>query len=235
MKLIVNVFWPLFVSLLVFCDNSDAREVDLKPILGPAIEEVVKRNTPSNFRQKVETNQLTVNDRGIIKGRVTVVYGYRQWIPGIPHVRKGRHEWVWRATVVIRWSSHISHTYTGNIKVDVGHIRGAVNTNALQSAVASWVGRQANYLHQHVQSAQNSGQRSTNWNRWTHSGGAFVLTGNRQWTEYKSGQQVANFREVARTPSYIDLYDSSRNMTVRLLKGHCEWRQGSGKWHFLYD
>ena len=50
---------------------------------------------------------------------------------------------------------------------------------------------------------------------WTYQGGYFKADGSDCWTESNSSGTY-HFKEVRRTPEFVDLYDASRGLTARL-------------------
>jgi hypothetical protein len=54
--------------------------------------------------------------------------------------------------------------------------------------------------------------------------GSFVKRAGRQWEETKDGQVVFHFEEVRRTTDFIELYDASRQMSLRLYATEVLWR-----------
>jgi hypothetical protein len=63
-------------------------------------------------------------------------------------------------------------------------------------------------------------------NVWRYSNGYIKREGN-LWVEYQNGVRGPTFRELGRTASYVELYDSSRNLTLRLTSSRMEWKQGA--------
>lgn len=50
------------------------------------------------------------------------------------------------------------------------------------------------------------------------------------WLETRSDNVSMTFQEVARTVEYVELYDASRQLYVRLLPDHMEWRREGQEW-----
>ena len=50
------------------------------------------------------------------------------------------------------------------------------------------------------------------------------------WVETRSDNLTMRFTEVARTDEYVDLYDAQRQLSVRLLADHMEWRKEGQEW-----
>jgi hypothetical protein len=93
----------------------------------------------------------------------------------------------------------------------------------------------AYYDHQHNSSkVHNSRTPRVGWNQFNYAGGAFVRRGN-SWIEYQNGRPAFQFIEAARAPSFIDLYDPSRRLTVRI-EGDRALIQAAGRpWQLLYS
>jgi hypothetical protein len=61
-------------------------------------------------------------------------------------------------------------------------------------------------------------------------GGYFEKTGEKEWTEYTT-DSTYTFREITRTEDYIQLYDASRKMSIRLYSDRALMAfPGSGGW-----
>jgi len=57
----------------------------------------------------------------------------------------------------------------------------------------------------------------------------------KRWTETTTDGAQLQFEEMARTAKYVELFDGSRTMWLRLYSDHAEWRQGKkSEWHRLY-
>jgi|GEM_PF-2263617 len=56
------------------------------------------------------------------------------------------------------------------------------------------------------------------WQEWSSDDGrgTIVHTGNGTWQEYLNGNPTFTFRETARGPNVVHLYDASRGITVKL-------------------
>jgi hypothetical protein len=50
------------------------------------------------------------------------------------------------------------------------------------------------------------------------------------WVETRSDNLTMRFTEVARTNEYVDLYDAQRQLSVRLLADHMEWKREGQEW-----
>jgi hypothetical protein len=50
------------------------------------------------------------------------------------------------------------------------------------------------------------------------------------WTESRATGVFAHFTDVVRTDEYVELYDSSRRLYVRLYDDHMEWRREGQAW-----
>jgi hypothetical protein len=69
---------------------------------------------------------------------------------------------------------------------------------------------------------------------WRHSTGHFENTSGNRWIE-KHNKDTYTFTETERTPRYVQLFDRSRDCTVRLLENRCLVRFGNGKFENYYD
>jgi serine/threonine protein kinase/formylglycine-generating enzyme required for sulfatase activity len=74
--------------------------------------------------------------------------------------------------------------------------------------------------------------------RWTYNEkddvtGEFVEFDEGQWIEKKNGKIQAVFREVTRTKDFIELYDESRSLSLRLLPVQVLFKTKSGEWTYL--
>jgi hypothetical protein len=66
--------------------------------------------------------------------------------------------------------------------------------------------------------------------------GWFKKEDGKSWMETTPDGGQVQFDEVARTAKYVELFDRSRTMWLRLYAGHCEWRQGKKpEWNRLHD
>src|SRR5438270_5474904 len=69
---------------------------------------------------------------------------------------------------------------------------------------------------------------------WLYDKGSFRPAGGSAWVE-KNPTGEFHFREAARTPEYVELYDASRKGTVRLYAATAYWRTPQQtKWTYLY-
>jgi hypothetical protein len=69
---------------------------------------------------------------------------------------------------------------------------------------------------------------------WRHGEGHFENTRGNHWTERHSGD-IYRFVEMDRTPKYVELYDKSRDCTVRLFDGRCMVKFGDQRFERYYD
>jgi hypothetical protein len=84
----------------------------------------------------------------------------------------------------------------------------------------------------------SGGAQARNGWRYKASGkyGWFQKETGKRWTETTPDGMQFQFQEVARTAKYVDLFDRSRTMWLRLYSDHCAWRQGEKpQWNRLYD
>lgn len=109
--------------------TTETTTFDLKPTYGPAIELAVKAVTPSAFRQSVKCDTLTIDTNDKIKGQITVKYGQKDFWGN----------WIWTATIVVKFTTNLSNPLATDVVVDVGNIHGAVNTASIKSTMASWL------------------------------------------------------------------------------------------------
>lgn len=77
------------------------------------------------------------------------------------------------------------------------------------------------------------GVQNDSRNSWVHSKGRFVKDG-QIWTETDPVGSKFNFKEVRRTPEFVEINDASRRLTVRLRNDRSEWSQGNDRWNGLY-
>ena len=71
--------------------------------------------------------------------------------------------------------------------------------------------------------------------KWSHSAGSFGWVKESEWIESVDGQKPLVFTQVEETNDYIELYDASRNLTVRLGRTSAALRVGkSGNFNRLY-
>jgi type III secretory pathway component EscR len=71
-------------------------------------------------------------------------------------------------------------------------------------------------------------------NYWRHSKGHFENTKENKWEE-KSASGTQHFVEKDRTEKYVELFDKSRDCTVRLFDDHCTVRFKDGEFTKLYE
>jgi hypothetical protein len=69
---------------------------------------------------------------------------------------------------------------------------------------------------------------------WWHPNGHFENTVANKWVE-KSPDGTFHFVEVNRQPGFVELYDQSRDCTVRLDNGCCWVKFGAGCFQKFYD
>jgi hypothetical protein len=69
---------------------------------------------------------------------------------------------------------------------------------------------------------------------WRHSQGHFENTRGNTWVE-KSPDGTFHFVERARREAFVELYDGSRDCTVRLFPNRCMVRFGTGPFEWYYD
>src|ERR1700689_4387950 len=69
-------------------------------------------------------------------------------------------------------------------------------------------------------------------NYWRYHEGHFENTSGNQWEEHME-DKTFHFTEVDRTEKFVELYDKSRNITVRLYDDRQEDRSGIGQFHEL--
>jgi hypothetical protein len=86
----------------------------------------------------------------------------------------------------------------------------------------------------------NGADRAEDRNAWLYkdSGrdGWFKKEAGKRWLETTADGGQHEFDEVARTAKYVELFDRSRTMWVRLFADHFEWRQGKKPdWYRLHD
>jgi hypothetical protein len=62
---------------------------------------------------------------------------------------------------------------------------------------------------------------------WRHSTGHFENTTGNEWVE-KINEKTWHFKEVKRTDAYVELYDKTRDLYVRLHNNKC-WVKAAGK------
>ena len=61
--------------------------------------------------------------------------------------------------------------------------------------------------------------------KWVHGAGYFELVAPMQWKEVRPDGSTAEFTEVDRTTEYVELYDRSRDVGIRLYESHAPLRQ----------
>jgi hypothetical protein len=87
--------------------------------------------------------------------------------------------------------------------------------------------------------ALGGSERTEARNAWVYNAsgreGRFVNENGTQWIETTADGDELVFVEEARTKAYVELFDRSRTMWLRLYDEHAEWRQGDHKeWSTLY-
>jgi hypothetical protein len=70
---------------------------------------------------------------------------------------------------------------------------------------------------------------------WQHSQGHFENNAGTNWIEVAPGNRRFDFVEKNRTEQYLDLYDQTRQCTVRLFDDRCMVKFGNGKFEKAYD
>jgi hypothetical protein len=88
--------------------------------------------------------------------------------------------------------------------------------------------------------ASAHGQDAQPRNAWLYKAsgkdGWFRMETGKAWVETTSDGSQFQFEEMARTANYVELFDRSRTMWLRLYADHAEWRQGKKpEWYRLYD
>jgi len=70
---------------------------------------------------------------------------------------------------------------------------------------------------------------------WTYNGGYFhaVAGGGGAWTESMNGKEVFYFKQSARNDTYVELYDATRNLSVRLY-ANAMYLKGSGETQYRH-
>lgn len=68
---------------------------------------------------------------------------------------------------------------------------------------------------------------------WRYTGGLFAASGNGKWVQINT-QGTFYFREVARGQDFIEIYDQSRDVTVRLHDQACSIRHPGTGGQFVY-
>jgi hypothetical protein len=69
---------------------------------------------------------------------------------------------------------------------------------------------------------------------WRHDSGRFENTNGLQWVENAPDGNTYYFREVCRTEGYVDMYDRSRDCTVRLSNSACYVKFGDDRFQRYY-
>jgi hypothetical protein len=77
-------------------------------------------------------------------------------------------------------------------------------------------------------------QAGTDRTYWRHSKGHFENTKGNAWLE-KSPDDTFRFVETDRNTNFVQLYDKSRECTVRLFGDRCMVKFGAEKFKFYYD
>ena len=68
------------------------------------------------------------------------------------------------------------------------------------------------------------------WRYSANRGGSFEHLRGRQWAEFRTIGEPLYYREVARTPEYVELYDEGRELSVRIYPDRLYTNDGSGEW-----
>ena len=82
-----------------------------------------------------------------------------------------------------------------------------------------------------------SGERTA----WVYEGGWFSMKDNTTWIEwncdvYRNQGRPFQFSEIDRNDDYVELFDESRRMILRLDDGQMKWRlEGQDTWNFRYN
>ncbi len=74
---------------------------------------------------------------------------------------------------------------------------------------------------------------------WVYEGGWFAKAKDGSWSEFNETAfrklgKPAKFGEAKRTKEFIDLYDDTRRVYVRLFEKHAETLSRKGQWEKLY-
>jgi hypothetical protein len=73
------------------------------------------------------------------------------------------------------------------------------------------------------------------WRYFANGGGAFQRVRGRQWAEYRNTGDPIYYREVARTPEFVELFDQGRSLGVRLYPDKAYQNNGYEGWTPVYD
>lgn len=68
---------------------------------------------------------------------------------------------------------------------------------------------------------------------WRHSRGRFEKQSDGVWAEFEKDQRIWSFRETGKTDDHIELFDSGRNVHLRLMAKEVRFLSG-GNWPTLY-
>ena len=93
----------------------------------------------------------------------------------------------------------------------------------------------ATVMAEHCSAAEKADTRVL----WVYEGGWFARSKDGSWyglneTTFRNLGKPAKFGEAKRTKGYIDLYDNSRRLYVRLFEKHAEKLSRKGAWEKLY-
>ena len=77
--------------------------------------------------------------------------------------------------------------------------------------------------------------RRRSWRYEKNGGGTYTHIRGRKWMEYRNSGEPIPFREVARTPDYVELYDEGRDLFARLYEDRCYVRYEGRDWTYWYD
>lgn len=69
---------------------------------------------------------------------------------------------------------------------------------------------------------------------WKHEKGHFENTSGNKWIE-KTEKHTYHFVEKDRKEKYVELYDKTRDISVRLYDHHCDVKKGDGKFEKYYE
>jgi len=73
------------------------------------------------------------------------------------------------------------------------------------------------------------------WRYSANGGGSFERVRGHQWAEYRNTGEPIYYREVARTPEYVELFYRERNLRLRIYPDRTYQNNGSEGWTGVYD
>ena len=73
------------------------------------------------------------------------------------------------------------------------------------------------------------------WRYFANRGGTFQRVRGREWAEYRNIGDPLYYREVRRTPDYVELYDEGRDLSVRIYPDKLYQNNGYEGWTPAYD